>query len=215
MAHKVHPKLFRIKETQDWSSQWFATKSFKNYLEEDFRIREFLRKKLREAGLGDIKIKRSPGNIDVIISTSRPGLVIGRGGQGIEELKKALESKVLREKRQLKLQVEQIRDVWGSANLVAQWVAQQIEKRVPYRRCLKHALDRMMSSKSVKGARVEVSGRLNGVEIARKEFLQSGQLPRQTLRANIDYAYTQAHCTYGVIGVKVWIYKEKEEEKNN
>lgn len=207
MAHKVHPKAFRIKEITDWDSRGFYQRNFAQYLEEDFRIREFLRKKIGRLGVEKIEIERSPGKINLIIFSARPGLIIGRGGEGVEELKKELERKVLKEKQELKIEIQEVKTPWASAQLAAQWMAQQIEKRVPYRRVLKQALDKIMSQKEVQGARVEVAGRLDGVEIARREWLQRGRMPRQTLRAEIDYAQDRAYCSYGVIGVKVWIYK--------
>jgi small subunit ribosomal protein S3 len=143
----------------------------------------------------------------LIINTSRPGLIIGRGGEGIEKIKKDIEEKILKRKGELRIEVREVRNPWASATLVAKWMAGQIEKRVPYRRVLKTALARIMAQKGVEGARVQVAGRLDGVEIARTEWLQQGKLPRQTLRANIDYAQATAFCTYGVVGVKVWIYK--------
>jgi len=215
MAHKVHPKIFRIKEAKDWHSRGFYEKDFSEYLKEDFKIRKFLEEKLSEAAVERIEIERFPGKINVIIHTARPGLIIGRRGEGVKMLKEELERRALKkdEKKppvrpqELKIEIQEIKDPWLSASLSAQWMAQQIEKRVPYRRVLKQALDRIMSRKEVKGARVEVSGRLNGIEIARTEWLQKGKLPRQTLRANIDYAQAEAFCRYGVVGVKVWIYK--------
>lgn len=215
---KVHQTIFRIKETSDWKSRWFSKRDFDKILEEDFRIREFLTKKIGRLGVEKIEIERFPGKINIIISSARPGLIIGRRGEGVELLKQELENKVLKKKKpssskdapitqQLKLEIKEVKDVWSSAPLVCQWICQQIEKRVPYRRVLKQALDKIMFQKGVEGARVEVAGRLNGVEIARTEWLQKGKLPRQTLRADIDYAYDSAYCTYGVIGVKVWIYK--------
>lgn len=219
MAHRVHPKVFRIKNLTDWNSRWFNKKKLPQNLEEDFRIREFLKKRLKEAGVEKIEIERFPGKIHIIINTARPGLVIGRGGTGAEELKKDLEKLIVssrpfslaplqpREKKEIKIDVREIRDPWTKANLVAQWIAQQLEKRTPYRRTLKQALDKIMASKEVKGARVEVAGRLDGIEIARTEWLKRGLLPRQTLRADIDYGTAKAYCTYGVVGVKVWIYK--------
>lgn len=209
MAHKVHPKAFRIKEITDWDSRGFYQKRLPQYLEEDFRIREFLKKKIGKLGLEKIEIERFPGKINVIISSVRPGLIIGRGGGGIEELRKEIEGKILKvfPKPELRLEIQEVKDPWASAQLVSQWMAQQIEKRVPYRRVLKQALDKIMSQKGVEGARVEVAGRLDGVEIARTEWLKKGRLPRQTLRSIIDYAQERAYCTYGVIGIKVWIYK--------
>ena len=221
MGHKVHPKAFRIREITDWNSRGFYQKRMPQHLEEDFKIREFLKKKIgrhppttlrgREGAIGveKIEIERSPGKINVIISSARPGLIIGRGGGGVEELKKELERKFLKvePKPELKIEIREIKDPWASAPLAAQWIAQQIERRIPYRRVLKQALDKIMAVKGVQGARVEVAGRLGGVMIARTEWLKRGQLPRQTLRADIDYAQDRAYCTYGVVGVKVWIYK--------
>lgn len=208
MAHRVHPKIFRIKDLTDWNSRWLVKKNFPQYLEEDFKIREFLRKKLKNCGVEKIEIERFPGKLSVLILSARPGLIIGRGGQGAEEIKKELERKVFKqEKKELKLEILEVKNPWLSASLASQWIADQIEKRIPYRRVLKQALDKIISQKGVEGARVEVAGRLDGAEIARREWLKKGRLPRQTLRADIDYAQAQAFCTYGVIGVKVWIYK--------
>ncbi len=207
MAHKVHPKIFRVKALEDWNSRWLDKKKLPQYLEEDFEIRKFLEKKLGKIGIEKIEIERSPGKINVIIFSARPGLIIGRGGGGAEELKRELENKVIKEKKELKLEVREIKNPWSSASLSAQWVASQIEKRIPHRRVLKQALDKIVASKTVKGCRVEVAGRLGGAEIARTEKLAKGRLPRQTLRSDIDYAQARAYCTYGVVGVKVWIYK--------
>lgn len=216
MAHRVHPKIFRIKEITDWNSRGFYRKKLPEYLEEDLKIREFLRKKLGKIGVEKIEIERFPGKINIIISSARPGLIIGRGGGGVEELKRDLDATLPppgREKRELKIEIREIKDPWSSASLSAQWIAQQIEKRIPHRRVLKQALDKILAVKGVEGGRVEVAGRLGGAEIARKEWLKRGRLPRQTLRANIDYAQAKAFCSYGVIGVKVWIYKGEKFEK--
>jgi small subunit ribosomal protein S3 len=218
MAHKVHQKIFRAKEITDWNSRGFYEKDFSKKLEEDFKIRQFLRKKLGNVGIEKIEIERFPSKINVIISTLRPGFIIGRGGRGVEDLKNKLEREIFgraatlsKEKRknlpELKLEIKEVKNPWASARLSAQWAAQRIEKRVPYRRVLKQTISKISSAKEVKGCRVQVSGRLNGVEIARTEWLQKGKLPRQTLRSDIDYAQTEAFCSYGVIGVKVWIYK--------
>ncbi len=210
MAHKVHPKSYRLKGLNSWDSRWLDQKKFPQYLEEDFRIRDFLKKKIAKFGVEKVEIERFPGKLSVIISSARPGLIIGRGGSGIEELKKALEQKVIKDKtakKEIKIEIREIKDVWASAALSAQYIAQQIEKRVPFRRVMKQTLERMMSSRQVKGARIELSGRLNGAEIARREWLQKGRLPRQTLRSDIDFIQDQAYCTYGTIGIKVWIYK--------
>jgi small subunit ribosomal protein S3 len=212
MAHKVHPKAFRLKELDDWDSRWFNQKKLPRYLEEDFRIREFLIKKLRDASLQNVEIERFAGKINVIINAARPGLIIGRGGKGVEELKRELERVLgklgaVAEKRELKLEIREVKSVWASASLVSQWIAQQLEKRIRHRRAIKQALEKVLTDKEVKGVKIEVAGRLGGSEIARREWLKRGRLPCQTLRAIIDYAQSEAFCAYGVIGVKVWIYK--------
>jgi len=230
MTHKVHPKVFRIKEIADWDSRGFYKKNFPEYLKEDFEIRKFLGKKLKNMGVEKIEIERFPRKLNIIISTVRPGLIIGRGGAGAGELKKELEKLLIalrgsfagkkRKKTkeqpvlssilippEIAIEIREIKDPWFSAALAAEWIAQQIEKRVHHRRVLKRALDKITAHKSVQGARVEVAGRLNGVLISRTEWLKKGRLPLQNLRALIDYAKARAYCTYGVIGVKVWIYK--------
>lgn len=205
MVHKVHPKIFRIKKLEDWNSRWLDKKSFRLNLEEDFRIREFLKKKFGSIEIEKIEIERFPQKVNVIISSSRPGLIIGRGGQGVEQLRTEL-GKICSGK-EVRIEIREVKNPWMSASFVAQWMAQQIEKRTPFRRVLKQALEKISSQKGVEGCRVEVSGRLDGAEIARREWLKKGKLPRQTLRADIDYAHAEAFCTYGVVGVKVWIYK--------
>lgn len=217
MSHKVHPKAFRLRSLSDWDARWFNTKKFPHYLEEDFKIRDFLQKKLKDASLQNIEIERFAGKINVIINAARPGLIIGRGGRGVEDLKKDLEKnldkiKKVKEKRELKLEIREVKNVWASASLVGQWIAQQLERRIPHRRAIKQALEKVLTEKEVKGVKIEIAGRLGGSEIARREWLKRGQLPRQTLRAIIDYAQVEAFCSYGVIGVKVWIYKGEKFE---
>ncbi len=213
MSHKVHPKILKIRETKDWLSRGFYVKKFPSFLEEDFRMREFLNKKLKQASVQDIEIERSPSSIKVIIRTSRPALVIGRGGKEVEELKKKLDKIVGKVRKEplanntIKIEILEIKNSWTSAGLVSQWIAGQIEKGVPFRRVLKMSLAKTKDNKEVKGVRVQVSGRLNGVEISRTEWLKEGNLPRQTIRAIMDYGFYEANCKYGVIGVKVWIYK--------
>jgi len=212
MAHRVHPKIYRVRGITDWDTRGFYKEPSK-YLEEDFRIREFLKNKLGKIGIERIEIERFPNKVNIIISSARPGLIIGRGGEGVEELKKELEDKVVKIKKiPLRIEIREVRNPWTSAALSSQWMVQQIEKRVPYRRVLKQALSKIAANKEVKGVRVEISGRLNGAEIARRNWLKIGQLPRQTIRADIDYAQAEAFCTYGVIGIKVWIYKGEKFE---
>ena len=207
MAHRVHPKAFRIRETSNWETKGFYWKKYSSYLEEDFKIRKLIEEKFEKLAVEKVEIERSPGKVLIIISTIRPGLIIGRGGEGIENLKKEIEEKIIKEKKEVKIEVKEVKDPWSSANTVARWMASQIEKRTPYRRVLKQALERIMSRKEAKGAKVQVSGRLDGVEIARTEWLKKGQLPRQTLRADMDYGVSRAFCRYGIVGIKVWIYK--------
>lgn len=208
MSHRVHPKIYRIKELSDWLSRWQNKKNFAKDLEEDFKIRYFLENELKDCGLESVEIEKFPKKIVVIINSSRPGLIIGRGGKGVEELKQKIEKKIEnKEKRQIKIEIKEIRDPWIKASLTSQWIASQIEKRVSYRKALKQGLDKILAYKEVKGARVEVSGRLDGKEIARREWLRKGRLPRQTIRADIDYGTARARCSYGTVGVKVWVYK--------
>lgn len=229
MAHKVHPKIFRVRRIEDWDTRGYYREPAAE-LEEDFRIREFLRERLVNSGVEKIEIERSPSRINVIISSSRPGLVIGRGGEEVEKLKKEIENNILRKKttpfyikrspfskqdkkqRELRIEIREIKNPWTSAVLSAQWAAQQIERRVPYRRVIKQTVSKISANKEIKGVRIELSGRLNGSEIARREWISKGKLPRQTIRAVIDYAEERAFCTYGTIGVKVWIYKGEKFE---
>lgn len=211
MGQKVHPTIFRIGQTIDWKSRWFNQKKYKNYLKEDLKIRDFITSKLAKSGLERIEIERSANLIRIIIYTSRPGLIIGRGGTGIEqlreELQKIIQSVQKSVKQELRLEIEEIRQPESYANIMAQIIAEQIEKRIPYRRVIKQALDRIIQNKNVQGAKVMIKGRLDGAEIARKEWLSKGKIPLQTLRANIDYAWSTAYTTYGTVGIKVWIYK--------
>jgi small subunit ribosomal protein S3 len=208
MAHKVNPKAYRRRRIGEWDTRGFY-KTPAVTLEEDFKIRKFIYSKLGKLGIEKVEIERFSGKINIIISSARPGLIIGRGGEGIELLKKELEKKVMSKitKTSLRLEIREVKNPWLSASLTGQWVAAQIEKRVPARKVLKRAIAKVRENKEAKGVRIEVSGRLNGAEIARREWLAEGRLPRQTIRADIDYALEQAFTTYGVIGIKSWIYK--------
>jgi small subunit ribosomal protein S3 len=214
MSHKVHPKAFRIRRIGDWDTRGFYKDPAK-FLKEDFEIRQYINKKLVKVGIEKIEIERFANKLNIIISSARPGLIIGRGGEGVEQLKKELKVKVIKtidKKTEMNIEIREIKNPWISASLSAQWIAQQIERRVAFRRALKQALGKITINREVKGARIEISGRLNGTEIARREWLGSGQLPRQTIRADIDYAIVEAMCSYGTIGVKVWIYKGEKFE---
>jgi|AntAceMinimDraft_16_1070373.scaffolds.fasta_scaffold04217_5 small subunit ribosomal protein S3 len=209
MAHSVHPKAFRLQLTKDWESQGFYGKKYPQYLQEDEEIRKMLEKELKQAALESVKIERAGDQVKVTLRTARPGLVIGRGGKRVEELKKKIEQKI-HEQSKVYLQIQEIKDIWASASLTGQWIAQQLEKRFPYRRAMSQAIEKASATRGVEGIRVQLAGRLNGQEIARREKLQQGRMPRQTLRAKIDYAQEEAFCTFGVIGIKVWIYKGEE-----
>jgi len=212
MGRKVHPFIFRIGIVNTWKSRWFNQKKYKNLLEQDIKLRDFIAKKLIKASINSIEIERSANLVNIIISTAKPGLVIGRGGSGIEDLKQELRKIICRidpesAKIDIRLEVEEIRQPNSKAAIVAQDMAMQIEKRMPYRRVIKQTLDKIMQNNEVQGVKIMVKGRLNGAEIARKEWLKKGRISLQTLRANIDYANATAYTTYGTIGVKVWICK--------
>lgn len=221
MGQKVNPVSFRLGLTQNWKSRWFNKKQYQQFLKEDYFIRSFLAKKLVKAGIDRIEIERLANAINIIIQAARPGLVIGRGGTGIEDLKKELKSLLHKKlkvalKMDLRLTVEEVKGAETRAAVVAQGIVEQIEKRIPFRRVLKQSLERVSQSKDVQGVKIMIKGRLDGNEIARKEWLRKGQIPLQTLRAAIDYSATTAFTTYGTIGIKVWVYKKevlKEEKK--
>lgn len=206
MGHKINPTSFRLKITDTWKSKWFSKSNYVDQLKEDVAIREYLEKHLRKAGLARIDIERlNDGTITIVIRTTKPGLIIGKGGAGIEELKKRVKQK-LRIKSELKVNIEEIRDVNMHAQVIANGIAEQIERRVAFRRLMKQSLEQIMQS-GAKGVKVAIGGRLNGAEIARTEHLSSGKIPLHTLRADIDFARATAHTTYGTIGIKVWIYR--------
>jgi small subunit ribosomal protein S3 len=209
VGQKVHPTGFRTGIIFDWKSRWFDKKEYKTYLKEDAKIRDFLAPKLNKMGLGKIEIERSTNSTKIILHTSRPGLIIGRGGTGIEQLREELQKHVYRGrvKKELRLEVEEIKQPESNAQVVAQSMAEQLERRLPYRRVIKQTLQRIAQSKNVEGAKIMIKGRLGGSEIARKEWLAKGRIPLQTLRANIDYGTATAYTTYGTVGIKVWIYK--------
>lgn len=214
MGQKIRPDLLRLGIVRDWQARWFGGRSFRNHLEEDELIRNTINKRLATAGIVSIVIERNANDVKIIVKAARPGLIIGRGGKGIEELTKVLENQLnkLHLKRgtkrpSVKVVIDELKRSEISAMNVAQNIAWDLEKRMPFRRVLKKQLDFALQNNEVKGARVQVGGRLNGAEIARREWLAKGKLPLQTLRANIDYGFSTAYTTYGTIGVKVWLYK--------
>lgn len=203
MGQKVNPHGMRVGVICDWDSKWFAEKDYAAKVIEDAKIRQFLKKHLFIAGISKIGIERVGDRIKLSIYTAKPGMVIGRGGAGIEDIKKALKRFT---KSEIDIDIVEIKSMDMSAVLVAESIAAQLEKRVSFRRAVKQAVGRTMRA-GAKGIKVTVGGRLGGAEIARSESYREGSIPLQTLRANIDYGVTTAHTTFGAIGVKVWIYK--------
>lgn len=213
MGHKVNPRGFRIGITQSSPSRWFSRTQYIAYLREDIQIRSMLKKKLKEAGVARIEFKRAADALTVTIHTSRPGVVIGRGGAGIEELKNQI-SKRAGSGRAVTVQIQEVDQPTTNAELVAQNIIEQLEKRVPFRMAMKRAIESVKQG-GAKGVKIIVSGRLNGAEIARTETLSNGSVPLHTLRADIDYARGAAHTIYGAVGVKVWIYHGEVFEKKS
>lgn len=206
MGHKINPTSLRVKITDTWKSKWFSRGQYRQLLKEDVQMREYLEQHLKKAGLVRVDIERTgDGTVTVVIKTTKPGLIIGKGGAGIEDLKKKLKSK-LGIKKDLKINIEEIRDMNLQAQVIANGIAEQIEKRVAFRRLMKQTLEQVMNA-GAKGVKVAIGGRLNGAEIARTEHLSSGKIPLHTLRADIDFARSTAFTTYGTVGIKVWIYK--------
>lgn len=215
MAQKIKPNTLRLGINIPWSSRWFYKKSLKFFLAEDQLIRKLIKKKILSAGIASVDIERIGEAIRILVKASRPGLIIGRGGKGIEELRDLIikEIKKLRMKNKkslnfaLNINIEELRRMEVSAPVVAQQIAFDIEKRFPFRTVVKRTLEMLKQNREVKGAKVKVSGRLNGAEISRSDWLIFGRMPLQTLRANIDYGEATAFNTYGTVGIKVWIYK--------
>ncbi len=207
MGHKINPFSYRLGTIRTWRSNWFDSKNYRDFLKNDVEIRTFLENKLSKAAVESIIIERSSNNITVNISTARPGVVIGRGGTGAEDLKNDIKKRINPKKIDVKLNIVEIKNPELSAMLVAQSVSESLEKRAPFRRTIKQAIERTVQNKASKGIKIAVAGRLDGAEMARTEWLSSGKIPLQTIRADVDFAKYNAHTTYGVIGIKVWIYK--------
>src|SRR3989344_2731381 len=217
MGQKVNPVAFRLGGAQNWKSRWFATKQYQEFLKEDYFIRDFLTAKLvkAKAGVDKIEIERSANAIEVVIQAARPGLIIGRGGSGIEDLKKEVRSRLHKKLKKplrtdFRLSVEEVKNADIKAAPVAQSIAEQIEKRLPFRRVLRQTIERVAQSRDVQGVKIMMGGRLDGNEIARREWLRKGRIPLPTTRAGIAYAQATAFTTYGTIGIKVWIYRKEE-----
>ena len=203
MGQKVHPYGFRIGFNKTWKSRWFADKDYATLLHEDLSLRADLKKRFQHAGVSKIEIERAANKLKIDMHTSRPGIIIGRKGTEVDKLKQEIQK---RTKREVFINIQEIQQPELDAQLVAESVAMQLEKRVAFRRAMRKAVESALRF-GARGIKVRVSGRLNGAEIARSEWYLHGQLPLQTLRADIDYGFAEAHTTYGEIGVKVWIYK--------
>jgi small subunit ribosomal protein S3 len=203
LGRKVHPIGFRLGYIKDWHSKWFAEHGYTEQLHEDIALRELISRELQNAGISQIDIERSANKVEVTVYTAKPGIVIGKRGSNVDLLKNALET---RTGKKVKLNIQEIHQPELDSRLVAQSIAEQINKRVSYKRAMKQAVQRAMRL-GAQGIKVRCSGRLGGAEMARIAHESDGRVPRHTLRADIDYAHVHAHTTYGRIGVKVWIYK--------
>ncbi|KAB7622889.1 30S ribosomal protein S3 [Alkalilimnicola sp. S0819] len=204
MGHKVHPTGFRLGITEDWRSMWYAdSKDFGDYLNTDLKVRNFIKKKLAHASVSRIRIERPAKNALVTIHTARPGIVIGKKGEDIEKLRRQVVELM---GVPVHINIEEVRKPELDAQLVAENVAQQLERRIMFRRAMKRAVGNAMRI-GAKGIKINVGGRLNGAEIARSEWYREGRVPLHTLRADIDYGFAEAKTTYGIIGVKVWVFK--------
>ena len=221
MGQKVNPHGLRVGVIKDWDSRWYSEDKFAEYLAEDYKIRKFLKKRLYSAGVSKIEIARKAEKLEVVVYTQKPGVVIGKGGAGIETTKKALQKEIGR--KEISLDVQEVKKPDADAQLVAENIAQQLENRISFRRAVKSCMMRTMkkdnrgnSLTGAQGIKAAVSGRLGGADMARTEFYSEGTIPLQTLRADIDYGFAEADTTYGKIGVKVWIYRgEVLPTKNN
>lgn len=220
MSHTVHPYSHRLGIIRDWKSRWFGDKKqYRDFLRGDVLLREYLEKRLRGFYVASLEIERSEKLFRILIKTARPGMIIGRSGEGAAKLKADIEKEARRLKIDLpetmKIDIEEVRYPEGNAAVVGAMVAEGLEKRLPFRMVMKQTIEKVMANREVKGAKISLSGRLGGAEMSRSEEIKRGGIPLQTFRADIDFAREKAYLPYGVIGIKVWIYKgevfEKEE----
>jgi small subunit ribosomal protein S3 len=211
VGQKIHPVGFRLGITREHQSRWFAIpERYPELLQEDYKLRQYIEQKLgklaqNNAGISEVRIERKADQIDLEVRTARPGVVVGRGGQGIESLRIGLQE-VLGGNRQIRINVVEVQKVDADASLIGEYIAQQLERRVSFRRVVRQAIQRAQRA-GVQGIKIQVSGRLNGAEIARTEWTREGRVPLHTLRADIDYAYCTAKTIYGILGIKVWVFK--------
>lgn len=207
MGQKINPTGFRLGTTQEHRSRWFASPGrYPEVLQEDHKIRRFVGKNLANAGISEVRIERKADQIDLEVRTARPGVVVGRGGAGIESLRTGLQEELGSGARQIRINVVEVARVDADAALIAEYIAQQLARRVSFRRVVRQAIQRAQRA-GIQGIKIQVSGRLNGAEIARTEWTREGRVPLHTLRADIDYAYTTAQTVYGILGIKVWVFK--------
>jgi len=207
VGQKIHPTGFRLGITQEHRSRWFGdTKRYPELLQEDYKIRRFVEKNLSSSGISEVRIERKADQIDLEVRTARPGVVVGRGGTGIESLRIGLQAELGGGDRQIRINVVEVARVDADAALIGEYIAQQLERRVSFRRVVRQAIQRAQRA-GIEGIKVQVSGRLNGAEIARPEWTREGRVPLHTLRADIDYAYCTAQTIYGTLGIKIWIFK--------
>ena len=205
MGQKVHPLGFRLRITQSHRSSWFANqKIYPSILEEDYKIRKYIKDEFSTAGISKIEISRRSDQVELEIHTSRPGRIVCRSGSGIDKIKYDLQ-KVLIQSALIRVNVTELKNMDADANLIGEFIAEQLEKRIPFRRATRQAIQKAQRA-NAQGIKVQVSGRLNGAEIARSEWVREGRVPLQTLRADIDYATKEANTTYGILGIKVWVF---------
>ena len=213
MSHTVHPYSHRLGIIRDWKSRWFGVdKSYRSALRADILIREFLDEHLRSFFVAGVDIERTQKALRIVIKTSRPGMIIGKSGDGIAKIREKIltllrKAKINLGDQELKIDVEEVRNPESNAAIAGMMIAESLEKRLPFRRVMKQTVEKVMANKEVQGIRIRLGGRLGGAEIARSEELKKGRIPLQTLRADIDFAREEARMTYGNIGIKVWIYK--------
>lgn len=224
MSHTVHPYAHRLGIIRDWKSRWFGVNAqYRQYLKCDILLREYLEKKMRGLYIASVEMERNQKNLRIIIKSSRPGMIIGRSGEGATKLKNDILAKMRKigiepKGEELKVDIEEIRSPESNAAILAQMVAEGLEKRMPFRRVLKQMVEKAMANRDVLGVKILLSGRLGGADMSRKEELKRGRIPLQTFRADIDFTHYEANMPYGNIGIKVWIYKgdifEKDKKPN-
>ncbi len=214
MGNKVNPVGLRIGIVSNWKSKWYSKKDYKKNLKEDIEIRGAISKKWKNAAISDVEVERSAAMIRFIIRTARPGVLIGRGGSGVTDIQKYIKDKFLKNRKiDIKIEIQEIANIEEDASIIAQNIAEQLEKRMPFKRAMKSMLDQVSKNSKIRGVKIELSGRLGGAEMSRREWGAKGTLPLHTLRADIDFSRATAYTTYGTIGIKVWLYKGEKFDK--